>query len=137
MFGWFYHCTIAPAKMNLQILNYCTIFQTEYVDLLGGRQIGCMLAEDACRSQISGDQSSLSLADKEAQSHGYPSCFQSSEPEKSRARPCRAGKQDNMLLLLLHSWSSEGHPHRHHPVACGRHRFVGVETSRQASTILV
>ena len=92
-----------------------------------------------CPSQINGGQSSLSLADKEAQSHGYPSCFQSSEPEKSRARPCRAGKQDNMLLLLLllHSWSSEGHPHRHHPVACGRHRFVGVETRRQASTILV
>jgi len=30
-----------------------------------------MLAEDACHSQISGDQSSLSLADKEAQSHAH------------------------------------------------------------------
>jgi len=33
--------------MNLQVQNYCTIFQTECLDLLGGKQIGCMLAEDA------------------------------------------------------------------------------------------
>ena len=112
MFGWFYHCTIAPAKMNLQILNYCTIFQTEYVDLLGGRQIGCMLAEDACRSQISGDQSSLSLADKEAQSHAHihraSNHLSLQNPEQGHAGQenkttccCIAGLQRVILIVII------------------------------------